>query len=225
MVMKKFLTTFTAWLSRPTAGNARSMRVTEPKLWQLDIGCSPFLSRDFLLVLTATFAFAFAGWSEDLDAALQAKLTAKIALVQTWAADATLVKAVKAQNEHPAAEVAAMTQEKWKAAVVLDPFVRAFTKNEAAAVLKTKKAADVSEAFLSAADGTKVAFLNKPTNWSHHGKPKHDVPMSGQTWQGPVEVDDSSGVRQVQISVPVLDGGKAIGSLVVGINLTELKAE
>jgi hypothetical protein len=80
----------------------------------------------------------------------------------------------------------------------------------------------VSEAFLSGADGFKVAFLSKPTNWSHKGKPKHDVPMTGKTWQGPVEVDESTGTQQVQVAVPVKDGGKVIGSLVVGLSVDKL---
>jgi len=67
-----------------------------------------------------------------------------------------------------------------------------------------------------------VAFLAKTTNWCHKGKPKFDVPMTDKTWQGPVEVDESTGVQQVQLGVPVLDGGKPIGVLVVGISLSKL---
>lgn len=163
--------------------------------------------------------------AEDLDAETQAKVTAKIEAIKGWAADATLVKAVKAHNEKLPAEVADMTQDKWKGLGILDPIVRSFTKNDAAAVLKAKKTESVGEAFLSAADGTKVAFLTKPSNWSHKGKAKHDVPMTGKTWQGAVEVDESTGLRQIQVSVPVLDGDKAIGSLCVGLDLTKLKAE
>lgn len=163
--------------------------------------------------------------AEDLDAATQAKVTAKIEAIKTWAADAAIVKAVKAQNEKLPAEFTDMNQDKWKAAGILDPLVRSLTKNEAAAALKAKKSDSVGEAFLSAADGTKVAFLTKPSNWSHKGKAKHDVPMTGKTWQGAVEVDESTGLRQIQVSVPVLDGDKAIGSLCVGLDLTKLKAE
>ena len=75
---------------------------------------------------------------------------------------------------------------------------------------------------MSDAAGLKVAFIAKTTNWSHKGKPKHDVPMTGKSWQGPVEVDESSGQRQIQVSVPVLDGGKPIGSLCVGLSLSQL---
>ena len=49
--------------------------------------------------------------------------------------------------------------------------------------------------------------------------------MTGKTWQGPVEVDESSGVQQVQVAVPVLDGGKPIGTLVVGISISKLTKE
>jgi len=157
-----------------------------------------------------------------LDAAVQAKVDAMLKQVQTWANDPVIVSAVKACNAAPPADSAAMTQDKWKTLPILDPFVRSFAKNPAGEFLKSKKTAAVSEAFLSAADGIKVAFLAKTTNWNHKGKPKHDVPMTGQTWQGPVEVDESSGVQQVQVAVPVLEGGKPIGSLVVGLSLAQL---
>jgi hypothetical protein len=75
---------------------------------------------------------------------------------------------------------------------------------------------------VSGADGSKVAFLTKPSSWSHAGKPKHDKPMTGKTWQGDVEVDASTGARQIQVSVPVLDGGKPIGSIVVGFSIAKL---
>lgn len=47
-------------------------------------------------------------------------------------------------------------------------------------------------------------------------------PMSGKPWQGDVEVDESSGLQQLQMAVPVLDAGKPIGSLVVGSSIGKL---
>lgn len=160
--------------------------------------------------------------AQTLDAALQTKVDASIAEIVTWAADRTIVAAVVAQNAKPPADYAAMTQEKWKTLIVLDPFVRAFNKNAAGAALKTKKAAWVAEAFLSDASGRKVAFLSKPSNWSHATSPKHAQPMSGKTWQGQVEVDESTGIQQLQVAVPVLADGKPAGSLVVGLSLSKL---
>jgi sensor histidine kinase regulating citrate/malate metabolism len=38
-----------------------------------------------------------------------------------------------------------------------------------------------------------------------------------------VEVDESTGVESLQVAFPVLDGGKAIGSVVVGLAVAKLK--
>lgn len=172
-----------------------------------------------LMLTLAALPLVFA---EGLDPAVQAKVDAKIKITQTWAADPTVISAVKAYNTAPPAEVAGMTQDKWKGLSVLDPLVRGFSKNATAELLKAKKDAAVSEAFVSGADGTKVAFLGKPSGWSHKGKAKHDDPMAGKTWQGAVEVDESTGLQQIQIAVPVLDGDKPIGSLVVGLSISKL---
>ncbi|MFT3788232.1 MAG: hypothetical protein QM770_19020 [Tepidisphaeraceae bacterium] len=174
----------------------------------------------FLVGLTCVLGLSQTARAE-LGADEQAKADAAIAAAKTLAAEPAIVDAVKAVNAAPSEEAKAMTQEKWKSLPVLDPFVRSFSKNAAAAAIKEKKAANVAEAFVSAANGTKVAFLAKPTNWSHAGKPKHENPMAGKNWTGAIEVDDSTGVKQLQVSVPVLDGDKPIGSLVVGIDISK----
>lgn len=173
-------------------------------------------------ILAVTFAaLATAAHGAGIDPAVQAKINARLQGIRAWAADPAVVQAVRAANA--TSEQNAMTQEKWASLSVLDPVVRAFTRNEAATVLKSKRTDEVAEAFVSSARGTKVAFLTKPTNWSHKGKPKHEVPMAGKTWQGDVEVDESTGLQQIQVAVPVLDGGKPIGSLVVGLALSKLR--
>jgi hypothetical protein len=160
--------------------------------------------------------------AQSITPAVQAKIDAKVKEVVTWAADPAIVDAVRAHNGPLPADQAALNQDKWRALSVLDPLVRGFTKNAAGQFLKNKKDDYVTEAFVSDAGGFKVAFIAKTSNWTHKGKDKHDVPMTGKTWQGPVEVDESSGQQQLQIAVPVLDGGKPIGSLVVGLSITKL---
>jgi hypothetical protein len=179
----------------------------------------------FTSLLTTVLLTGASVLAEGLDAAVQTKVDAMVKQIQTWAADPAIVDAVKAHNASLPADEAAMTQDKWKALSILDPVVRSYSKNPAGTFLKSKKTDAVAEAFLSGADGLKVAFLSKPSNWSHKGKAKHDDPMSGKTWQGAVEVDESTGLQQVQVGVPVLDGGKPIGSLVVGLSLAKLGAE
>ena len=171
-----------------------------------------------LLALAGSSALS----AQSLNAATQAKIDDQIKAIAGWAADPVIVEAVKAHNASVPADQAALTQDKWRALTVLDPLVRGFTKNAAGQFLKGKKSELVTEAFVSDAAGLKVGFIAKTTNWSHQGKPKHDVPMTGKSWQGPVEVDESSGQQQLQVSVPVLDGGKPIGSLVVGLSVTKL---
>ena len=158
----------------------------------------------------------------SLPASAQAKVDEQFKIITGWAAESVIVDAVRAHNVSVPADQAGLTQDKWRALIVLDPLVRSFAKNPVGQFLKTKKDDFVTEAFVSDAAGLKVGFIAKTTNWSHRGKPKHDVPMTGKNWQGPVEVDESSGQQQLQISVPVLDGGKPIGSLVIGLSVTKL---
>lgn len=171
------------------------------------------------ITLVGVQAFVHA---QGITPEIQARIDAKIKEIQAWAADEVIVRAVREHNANPSPEAKAMTQDKWKTLPVLDPFVRSFSKNAAAERLKARKDDTVTEAFISGADGTKVAFLSKPSNWSHKGNDKHEVPMTGKTWQGQPEVDESTGLQQVQVAVPILDGGKPIGSLVVGLSLSRL---
>ena len=175
-----------------------------------------------LLTLAALLVGSTLLSAQSLPPAAQAKLDEEIKLLAGWAADPVIVDAVKAHNAATPADHAALTQDQWRALTILDPLVRSFAKNAAGQFLKAKKNDNVTEAFVSDAAGLKVAFIAKTTNWSHKGKPKHDVPMTGKSWQGPIEVDESSGQRQIQVSVPVLDGGKPIGSLCVGLSLSKL---
>jgi hypothetical protein len=179
--------------------------------------------RSLLSVGIAVGCLADGGSAAGDDAALQAKLAARVQTLKTWAASPAIVAAVKAVNAKVPPEYAAMTEPRWAELTVLDPFVRGFTRNDAAVYLKTSKGAEVSEAFVSAANGMKVAFLSKTTSWNHTGKPKHQLPMQGKIWQGPIEIDRSTGQQQMQVAVPVLDGGRPIGSLVVGFAISKLR--
>lgn len=152
----------------------------------------------------------------------QARINAQIALVQTWAADPVVIAAVRAHNAALSPEEEALTQEKWASLAALDPVVRGFAKNDVGQFLRSKRSAVISEAFVSDAAGRKVGFMSKTTRWSHAGQPKHEVPMSGKTWQGRIELDESTGLRQLQVAVPVLDNGQPIGSLVVGLSTAVL---
>ncbi len=181
----------------------------------------PLISAAVTVVAIAG-VFAMSHSARAADDSVVDKVKARIPTIIQLAATPAIVSACKAQNAAPSAEVQAMTQDKWKALPVLDGLVRALTKNDAAAALKAKKDETVAEAFVSSASGAKVAFLAKTTSWSHKGKPKHEKPMAGAQWIGEVETDESTGQQQIQVAVPVLDDGKPIGSLVVGLSISKL---
>jgi len=161
------------------------------------------------------------GWvvAEPLSPEQKVSVEAKLASLKAWGSIPDVVDAVKAPAP---AWASAMDQDQWKSLSILSAEVKELSKNGLAAWVRAKKDPTISEAFVSRADGTKVAFLGKPTSWSHKGKPKHDLPMAGKTWIGEIETDESTGVKQVQVAFPILDGTKVIGSMVVGLQLSKL---
>jgi hypothetical protein len=175
-----------------------------------------------VLALAALCAAAASAQAQSLTEAQKAKVDSYLAQYKAFGLDPVVVKAVRDYNAAPPPESTGMTQEKWTGLSVLSPEVRSFAKNALAEYLKTKRSDVMAELFVSCSNGTKAAFFAKTSNWSHKGKPKHDVPMSGKTWIGPPELDESSGKVTVQISFPVLDGGKPIGSIVIGLDVAKL---
>jgi hypothetical protein len=173
-------------------------------------------------VLSAVM-IAGAGFGQTLPPQVKAKVDAKITQLKSWSTDPAIVAAVKAHNANSPAEDRAMTNEKWAGLTVLDPYVRAFTRNPLAIYLKSKRDDQIAECFVSGSDGTKVAFLSKTTAWSHADKEKHKIPMTGKTYIGPAVMDESTGQQLIQIGLPVLDGTKPIGSIVVGLALAKLQ--
>ncbi len=166
---------------------------------------------------------AAGAWGQTLSPQIKASVEARAKQLQALGTDPTVVAAVKAYNASPAAEAKVMTNDKWKGLSILDPFVRSLSKNPLAEYLKTKRDGSMAECFVSGADGGKVAFLSKTSSWSHKGKDKHSIPMAGRIYYGPLEVDESSGAQVVQVGLPVLDGGRPIGSIVVSLVAARLK--
>lgn len=181
------------------------------------------MRRVWTLRVAIACAAALASCAQTMTAEMKAKLASKLPQLQAIGKDPKVVAAVVAYNAAPPAEARGMTNEKWKGLTLLDPLVRSFSKNPLAVYLKSKQDESISEMFVSGAGGGKVAFLAKPSSFSHKGNEKHDVPMAGRLWQGEPEVDESTGQLQVQVGVPVLDGARPVGSIVIGLKVAQLK--
>jgi hypothetical protein len=160
--------------------------------------------------------------AQELSPELKTKIQAQLKIFLVLGSDSQVVLAVKNYNLNPPVEMKGMTQDKWKELSVISPEIKSFTKSALAEYLKMKRTPVVAELFVSGANGNKVAFFSKTTSWCHKGKPKHDVPMTGKTWIGNIEMDESTGKQLCQVSFPVLDNGKPIGSIVIGFEVGKL---
>lgn len=177
-------------------------------------------------VIALAGLLANATWAGfEITPAVQKELDKHVENVKAWAAEPSIVKAVIAQNEK--GPIAGLDNPKWKTLRRSDALVKEFQSNPAGQYLKRKISdsnGTYAEAFLSAAQGEKVAFFEKTTSYLHKGMPKFDVPFtSGKAWQGQPEFDESSQSHQIQVSVPVVSGGKPVGVLVVGVSLAKLE--
>jgi hypothetical protein len=156
---------------------------------------------------------------EELSPEIKALLDLNIKKVKTLSTDTVIIAAVKKYN---AATPSTMTNHAWTKLALVSSQVTAITNSDISAYLKTKQTYLITEMFINGADGGKVAFLLKTTFWNHKGKPKHDDPMRGDMWIGPLEIDASTGAYQIQASIPVLDGKTPIGSIVIGFGLVQM---
>jgi len=179
-----------------------------------------FLAAVALLVVAAAAQAAF-----EITPAIQAELDRQKKVIAGWAAERVIVRAVVEQNVK--GPLSGMDNPKWKVLRRSDPEVTAFQSNPAGQFLRAKLEASgglITEAFLNGAQGEKVAFAEKTTSYIHKGAAKFDVPFTTRNaWQGRPEFDESAQTYQIQISVPVLADGQAVGALVVGISLSQLE--
>lgn len=178
----------------------------------------------FLGILSTAALLCTAAGFAQAPPALQAKLNEKVHELEAISSDHHVVSAVEAYNAAPpSAEAKGMTNEKWRSLTLFDPFVREIGKNALSEYLRGRRDDVVVKIFVSGADGGKAGFDAKTEHWTHKGMPKHEVPMSGKNWVGPVKLDDSTGLQMIQVAMPVLSHGRAIGSIVFGLRADKLR--
>jgi len=161
----------------------------------------------------------------EVTPAMQKEIDRHTEIVKGWAANPTIVKAVLAQNEK--GPIPGMDNAKWKTVRRSDDLIKGFIKSEAGKFL-TQKVEESNglyvRTFLNGAQGEKVAFNEKTIDYLHKGREKFDSPFSsGKAWQGKPELDQPTQTYDVQVAVPVVSGGKPVGVLIVGLNLSLLE--
>lgn len=149
--------------------------------------------------------------------------------IKALAADATVVAAVKAQNAQGLSMDAIKALDTaWIEQKGNVPEAAPMQSSEAAAVLKKAEASHPAfkESILTDNQGANVAISQLTSDYWQGDEPKFAKAYNGGTGADYIarpKKDASTGEVIAQVSVPVMEGGKAIGTLTVGVDLNLVK--
>jgi len=160
--------------------------------------------------------------------ALHKALTSEATKLKAWAADPALAGAVKAQNAKKAALAEVQRLDKaWIDGKAAD-LVKQVTTGACADRLRKLSAENPAygEAFLSDQQGAIVCASQATSDYWQGDEAKFTRAYDGG--RGAVfidrpRLDESAKANLAQISLPVMDGDKAIGVITVGIDTKKLK--
>ena len=152
--------------------------------------------------------------ADSLAPEVQAKIELYKKKLVEWAANPAIVAAAKGANAKGA--LAGMGNAKWTDMEDKDPVVLAFQENEAGKLIsKWDQDKGISKLYLRDEKANLVAASNKPLLYNNATKPWIAGPLKeGKPWSATeIKPDPATQIKGVHLSVPVLDGGKAIGIL------------
>ncbi len=142
--------------------------------------------------------------------------------------DPVIIKAVKEANDKGQTmdQINAM-DAKWKAHAGIADYMKAIMESECAKQLRTIQngAPYYAEIFVMDNQGANVAMTDKTSDYWQGDEAKFQKSFNngqGAVFVDEVEFDDSTQAYLVQVSVPVMDGGKAIGAITFGIDIDKV---
>jgi hypothetical protein len=178
-------------------------------------------------VIFAGGAFAQSPAPADKDAHVK-KVTAWVtANVKPWLSDPKVVEAVKAQNKKNAKldylEIQQLDED-WKAK---KPLVEATMNNALSAFLKEKKAGlkgVMTEAFVMDDRGLNVGQTDGTSDYFQADEAKWQKTFGAGPEAIFVDaVEEDGGKKVAQASLTIVDGGKPIGAITVGVDVDQVK--
>ncbi|MCX7156226.1 MAG: hypothetical protein NTW45_07270 [Rhodocyclales bacterium] len=177
------------------------------------------------MVCCFMLAGAGAALAADVTAKMQPGIDAYKKQVLAWAADPSIVKAVKDSNA--AGPIPMMGNAKWRDLKESDPIAKGLVDNAAGQLMTKWMNADakgINKIVLSGDKSHRVAFTSMPAIYIGKGKPNFDEAFGGKPWQqGESKPDPSTNIDTVQIAAPVKDGNAVIGVLLVSLTAANLK--
>lgn len=151
------------------------------------------------------------------------KIQGKLRGIRRMAFHPVIVRAVQAQNNQKLTmEVIEQRDTEWRSSQEENSLQRSITNSEASEVLRTfvERNPDYSEAFATDNQGANVAMYPVTSDYWQGDEDKWINSFNGgdgKVWIGGIELDESTNLVAVQVSVPILDQGETIGVLVVGV--------
>ncbi|MBW8034904.1 MAG: hypothetical protein FVQ79_04495 [Planctomycetes bacterium] len=161
--------------------------------------------------------------SAEISESLQKVIDARLKILGKYAEDAFIVNAVKKANSQKLSlDEIKKLDLKWISGAESD-FVNTVLGSDVSRLLRKKVRSNkllYTEAFLCDNQGATVGTYPRTSDYWQGDEEKFTRCFKdgdGEIFVGPLEFDESTGSRSVQISVPVKDDGKTIGVLVVGL--------
>lgn len=163
-------------------------------------------------------------------AKLPGSLVSEIESMQeSWGEHPAIVSAVKQHNaRNIALSDIKQLDEQWKATSGLAGFMMPFFDNSGADALGELEsdAEYVLESFIMGNQGGLVAATNKTSDYWQGDEAKFTESYAngqGQLHLGDIEFDESAQAYLIQVSVPVMSEGAAIGAITIGVNIDEFE--
>ena len=182
-----------------------------------------------MLILAVLVSGSLSSERQKADTELQAEVEARVPIVERWASDPIVVRAVREANQKPRsmAEIE-LIDAQWQETHGVDDFIRAIIEHPAAARLRELRSAnpELQEAFVTDRLGANIATTNKTSDFYQGDEAKFAEAYNdgaGAVHIGKISHDESIQSFSMQIAVPVMDDGQAIGVLVVTVNAERLK--
>ncbi|MCR2747338.1 hypothetical protein [Limnobacter parvus] len=149
--------------------------------------------------------------------------------IKAIAAKPEVIAAVKAQNSQGLSmDAIKALDNKWIAAAGGLPEGKTMMATPVSKLLLTAEKAKpyFVESILTDNQGANVAISSMTSDYWQGDEPKFVNAYAegkGADYVARAKKDESSGAVVSQVSVPVMDGGKAIGTLTIGVNIQALK--
>jgi hypothetical protein len=165
------------------------------------------------------------------DSELRELLHVKIRTVQHMALNPVMVRAVRQQNASGlSAEEISRRDKEWRATKELTPFKLSLQTSAAGRFLKqqVQRSSSFNEAFLTDNQGANVAAYPATSDYWQGDEEKWIDCWNGgngQIYIGALKLDESTNTVAAQVSAPVLDRGKTIGVLIVGVTINYLQTK